>query len=512
MKRTFYIILSLLTLLFCTETRAQSLHKKSDYLPKNTQLPLKGDEESDFFKSAPASPKHEVRAVWLTTIMGLDWPKTFATNSINREAQKQELCEILDELQACRINTVVLQTRVRGSLIYPSKIEPWDICMTGTFDRDPGYDPLAFAIEETHKRGMELHAWMVTVPAFKVENAKKMGKRSLLKTHPELLKKHGDQYYLDPGLPGSSTYLTALCKELVSNYDIDGIHFDYIRYPENAESFGDGATYKKYGKGESKRAWRLDNITKMVRDAYEAVKDIKPWVRVSCSPVGKYKDLSRYSAKGWSAYGAVYQDAQGWLREGIMDMLLPMMYFQGDHFYPFAVDWQENCYGRTVAPGLGIYFLHPREKDWDWGVIQRELCYLRQMGLSGQAYFRSQFLTDNVKGIYTYLQQDYYPYPALLPPMTWQSTSIPEKPQLVSRERVDGINEKIEWKTETEGCRFVIYASSKTPVDTSNPKNIVKMTYDTSYTYSLLGAYYHDYHLAITALDRFGNESLPLEL
>jgi hypothetical protein len=221
--------------------------------------------------------------------------------------------------------------------------------------------------------------------------------------------------------------------------------------------------------------------------------------------------LSRYSAKGWSALGAVYQDAQGWLQEGIMDMLLPMMYFQGDHFYPFAVDWAEHDNGRTVAPGLGIYFLHPREKDWDWGIVQRELCYLRQMGLGGQAYFRSQFLTDNTKGIYDYLQKTFYPYPALLPPMTWQSTEKPEKPSLVSRERVDGINERLEWTT-VQGCRYVIYASSKQPVDTSNPQNIVKVTPETSFVYSLLGAYYHNYHLAITALDRYGNESQPLEL
>ena len=513
MKYTFYVIISLVAAIFCAETEAQNLHKKSDYLPKGKQeIPLEGVTEGSFFMSAPPAPKHEIRAVWLTTIMGLDWPKTQATNSANRERQKEELCQILDELQACRINTVVLQTRIRGSVIYPSKIEPWDICLTGTFDRDPGYDPLAFAIEETHKRGMELHAWLVTIPAFKIENAKKMGRRSLLKTHPGLLRKHGEQYYLDPGLPGSADYLTAVCQEIVSNYDVDGIHFDYIRYPENAESFSDAASYKKYGKGQSKRQWRLDNITRMVRDAYEAIKNIKPWVRVSCSPVGKYKDLNRYSARGWSAYGTVYQDAQGWLREGIMDFLLPMMYFQGDHFYPFAADWQENCYDRPVAPGLGIYFLSPKEKDWSLGVIQRELCYIRQMGLGGQAYFRSQFLTDNTKGIYTYIQKDYYPYPALLPPMTWQNVTPPEKPQLVSRTRVDGINEKIEWKTETEGCRFVIYASSKQPVDTNNPQNIVRMTYETNYTYSLLGAYYHNYHLAITALDRYGNESQPLEL
>ena len=276
--------------------------------------PKVSDQNCNLFLAAPTAPKHEVRAVWVTTLSGLDWPTSRATNAQGREKQKEELCRLLDRLQACRINTVMLQTRVRGSVIYPSKIEPWDVCLTGQFDRDPGYDPLAFAIEETHKRGMELHAWVVTVPAFKTANAKKMGKRSLLKTNPKLLKRHGDQYYLDPGLPGSSDYLTAICKEIVSQYDIDGIHFDYIRYPENPETFADGASYKKYGKGQNKRAWRRDNITNMVKDAYKAIKELKPWVRVSCSPVGKYNDVSRYSARGWSAYGTVYQDAQGWMR------------------------------------------------------------------------------------------------------------------------------------------------------------------------------------------------------
>lgn len=511
MKHTLYIFISLVSTLFCAETGAQFLHKKSDYLPKPKQELTQKRAEGLLFQSAPPAPKHEVRAVWLTTIGGLDWPMTKVTSEDDRQQQKEELCQILDELQACHINTVVLQTRIRGSVIYPSDIEPWDVCLTGTFDRDPGYDPLAFAIEETHKRGMELHAWVVTVPAFKIVNAKKMGKRSLLKTHPELLKKHGEQYYLDPGLPASSDYLTAICQEIVSLYDVDGIHFDYIRYPENPETFADAASYRKYGKGQDKRSWRTDNITRMVRQAYEAVKAIKPWVRVSCSPVGKYNNLNRYSARGWSALGTVYQDAQGWLREGIMDMLLPMMYFQGDHFYPFAADWQENSYGRTVAPGLGIYFLSPKEKDWEWGIIQRELCYLRQMGLGGQAYFRSRFLTDNTKGIYNYLQKDYYPYPALLPPMTWQSASKPETPRLVIRKNGGGVNEYVEW-IAVEGCRYVIYASSESPIDINNAKNIVKVTSETNYTYNLLGAYYRNYHLAITALDRYGNESLPLEL
>ena len=512
MKQTLYIIICLAAAVLCTETKAQvpewGLAARPKLAIRQSTTP---EQENNFFLSAPPAPKHEIRAVWVTTLNGLDWPKTKATDAEGRKKQKEELCLLLDQLQKCRINTVVLQTRIRGSVIYPSDIEPWDICLTGQFDRDPGYDPLAFAIEETHRRGMELHAWMVTVPAFKIANAQKMGKRSLLKTHPDLLRKHGEQYYLDPGLPGSADYLTALCKEIVSNYDIDGIHFDYIRYPEYAESFSDATSYRKHGKGKDKRAWRRGNVTRMVREAYNAVKELKPWVRISCSPVGKYNDLSRYSARGWSAYGTVYQDAQGWLREGIMDMLLPMMYFQGDHFFPFAVDWQENSSGHPVAPGLGIYFLSPKEKNWGLGVIQRELCYLRQMGLNGQAYFRSKFLTDNTKGIYDYLQKDFYPYPALLPPMTWQNATAPEKPRLEKRERRGGVNEYLEWEKQ-EDCRYVIYASKKFPIDISNPANIVKVTYDNNYTYSLLGAYYHDYHLAVTALDRYGNESQPLEL
>ncbi len=511
MKRTFLIYICLFGAFFSAKTGAQVLHKRSDYLPKTVTPPKVEVKERPLFQSAPPAPKYEVRAVWLTTIGGLDWPTSKARNEESRQRQKEELCQILDQLQACRINTVVLQTRIRGSVIYPSEIEPWDVCLTGEFDRDPGYDPLAFAIEETHRRGMELHAWIVTVPAFKIENARKMGKRSLFRTHPELLRKHGEQYYLDPGLPNSSNYLTKICQEIVSQYDIDGIHFDYIRYPENPESFSDGVSFRKFGKKQDKRSWRRDNITQMVRQAYEAVKELKPWVRVSCSPVGKFNDLSRYSARGWSAYGTVYQDAQGWLKEGIMDMLLPMMYFQGDHFYPFAVDWQEKSYGRTIAPGLGIYFLSPKEKNWDWGIIQRELCYLRQRGLGGQAYFRSRFLTDNTKGIYDYLQTYYYPTPALLPPMTWQNAEKPETPQLVTRRHAGGVNEYIEW-TAQEDCRYIIYASSESPIDTSNPKNIVKITRDPNYTYNIVAAYYLNYHLAVTALDRYGNESLPLEL
>ena len=470
------------------------------------------------------SPKRELRAVWVTTLSGLDWPRTKATSPAGIERQKEELRTLLDQLKAARINTVLLQTRIRGSVIYPSSIEPWDVCLTGQFDRNPGYDPLQFAIEETHRRGMELHAWIVTIPAFKTEAARKMGRRSLLTTHPSLLHKHNDQYYLDPGLPGTADYLSSLVREVVSRYDIDGIHFDYIRYPENAKTFPDDKTFRTHGKGKAKPTWRRENITHIVRRLYREVKAVKPWVVMSCSPVGKYRDTRRYSSRGWNSFDAVYQDAQGWLREGIQDALFPMMYFTGDHFYPFAVDWQEGSYGRYVAPGLGIYFLHPQEKDWSLSVITRELHYLRRNGLSGQAFFRSKFLTDNTKGLYDYLQQTFYPHPALPPAYPWLDPTPPSTPEGFTETPIDDQLTELRWHPSTDraagsqakaspNVRYNVYASYDYPVDITKGENLIATALsEPRYIYNRRYPEHYGLNLAVTAMDRCGNESEPAQL
>ncbi len=463
-------------------------------------------------------PKRELRAVWLTTLSGLDWPRTKATSPSTIEKQKRELCTLLDEMKQANINTILMQTRIRGSLIYPSRLEPWDACLTGTYDRNPGYDPLQYAIEQTHLRGMELHAWVVTIPAFKIATAQRMGKKSLLHTHPELLVKHNDQYYLDPGMPGTADYLSTILSDFIDRYDIDGIHFDYIRYPENATSFADGKTYKKYGHGKPKSEWRRDNITAIVRRLYNEVKQRKPWVKMSSSPVGKYRDTRRYSSRGWNAFDAVHQDAQGWLREGIQDALFPMMYFTGDHFYPFAVDWQEGAYGRPVCPGLGIYFLHPSEKNWDLSVITQELHYLRQEGLAGQAYFRARFLTDqDAKGLYAYLRNHFYPEPALPPCYPWLDSIPPSMPERFTLTPEAGNMALLAWASCTDNLsasvRYNVYASRQFPVDISNPENLVAtLLPNPEYHYNNLYAQLYGIHLAVTAIDRCGNEGPAAQL
>ena len=187
----------------------------------------------------PTSPKRETRAVWLTTYASLDWPKAKATGPDGAEAQKAELRRILDRLQEARLNTVLLQTRVRGSVIYPSAIEPWDACLTGTAGRSPGYDPLAFAIEECHRRGMECHAWMVTIPLGGRKHVAALGRSSVTKKKPAICVPYKRQYFLNPGHPQTKEYLMSLVREVVERYDVDGVHFDYLRYPERKVLYRD---------------------------------------------------------------------------------------------------------------------------------------------------------------------------------------------------------------------------------------------------------------------------------
>ena len=408
-------------------------------------------------------PKHEIRAVWITTISGLDWPRSHATDT-----QQRELTDILDKLQQANINTVLIQARVRASTIYPSNNEPWDICLTGTAGRSPGYDALKFCIDECHKRGMECHAWIVTIPVGKwnADGCKKLRAR-----YPNLIRKIGDEGYMDPEKPETGDYLAQVCADVTRRYDVDGIHLDYIRYPE---------TWKL----KVSRQQGRQNITSIVRKIHKAVKAEKPWVKLSCSPVGKYDDLSRYQSFGWNANTTVCQDAQGWLRDGL--------------------------YGRQVAPGLAIYMLHPREKNWDLDVIRREMNVLRQQGL-GITFFRSKFFTDNVKDVYTFTQ-DFNPYPALIPPMDWVTAPAPRPATRLSVNH-GAATDLLSWqgapsKNDGNYLLYNIYASDRYPVDTEDPACLVATRLqEQSLTVPHQG---RSLNYAVTCVDRYGRESTPV--
>lgn len=439
------------------------------------------------------APKHEVRAMWVTTIGGLDWPRTYAQNteaSINR--QKKELSNLLDKLRASGINTVLLQTRVRATTIYPSSYEPWDGCLSGKPGVSPGYDALQYAIDECHKRGMELHAWVVTIPVGRW-NGK--GCLSLRKKYPKLIRKIGEEGYMNPEDAQTGTYIAQICEEITRNYDIDGIHLDYIRYPEDWKIKVSKDKGRKY-------------ITDIVKKINIKVKSLKPWVKMSCSPIGKADDLPRNWSRGWNAYSRVCQDAQGWLRDGVMDQLYPMMYFRDENFYPFALDWKERSYDRMVVPGLGIYFLDPKLGNWTLKDITGEMEVCRQWGM-GHSFFRSKFFTDNTRGIYDFTSKEFNVMPAIVPAMTWECNVLPLAPTTI---KTDTLTSSISWsgaknRSNSPYLTYNVYSSVDCPVDITKAENLMLVsTRQTSVKVPLSGRYY-----AVTAMDRYGNESVPIQ-
>lgn len=470
-------------------------------------------------------PLRETRAVWLTTIGGLDWPRIQAIDARSRERQKQELIRILDQYQRANINTVIFQTRVRAALLYPSKIEPWELSLTGVAGKDPGYDPLAFCIDECHKRGMELHAWVVCIPIGTKERQAKYGAASLTKKRPELVKTaKGGEMFMIPGKPETADYIASICKEIVENYDVDGISLDYIRYPESIYNFSDENLYPR-SSSQSKADWKRENITRIVRRVHDVVKPIKPWVKLSSSPIGKYKDTSRYSAGGWNGYNAVWQDPILWLKEDWQDLLFPMMYFTGNNYYPFLFQWAEMANGHPICPGLGIYFLDPREGRWTLNEVRAEMHTARNSGIGGIAFYRGEFLTNNTKGIYDTTCDEFFPYPALTARMTWMGDTLaPTAP--TSLYYKDGI---LYWKSHTlsnspcegedsirkvpsplgedgRGPLYNIYGSNTYPVDVTKAENLLAARV-TDTQWQLNARAQKVRHYAVTAMDRLGNES-----
>lgn len=448
-------------------------------------------------------PAVEVRAAWLTTNWGLDWP----TRGTSVESQKAELRQILDELKAQNFNMILFQARAQGSVFYKSDIEP----LSEYFNHSDDFDPLAFAIDECHKRGMECHAWIITYP---MEKAKlrytgkgRKRKATPAEVKPDYYKLVGSTWYLDPGRPETRARILSIVKEIVSNYDVDGIHFDYIRYPSNTGKFPDSDTYKKYGNGESLQDWRRSNINRLVSDVYDEVKATKKWVQISSSPLGRYKVLPEVAPNdGWTAYETVFQDAGYWMQSGKHDLVFPMMYYRNHYFYPFLDDWVKNSNGRIVVPGLGVYQMD--ELNWDLQDILNQMKYTRDNKVQGQAYFRTGNVLSNLKGIKDSIYA-YYPTPAKLPPLTWLSDKLPATPTNILIYKSEGDTLNVVWNApnHNEELTYTIYATSADSVDTNNGEHILATGIrGTSYSFPMAIGDYGVYY-TLTASNRYHNES-----
>lgn len=342
----------------------------------------------------------EMRAVWLTSIYGLDWPRHTVHKASDIDLQKRELLSILDRLAEAHFNTVFLQVRHRGDLIYRSDIEPFSSALGNLMVMNQnGYDPLAFAVEECHKRGLACHAWMVALPLGNDKQVQRLAPRGVWSRHRSWTIKHHGEWYLNPALPEVHNYIAQIAQEIVSRYDVDGIHLDYIRYPEEAQSFPDKKEFAAQKIEKDRQRWRRSNISSIVQKVSESTRQVAPWVQISAATLGKYRQLAQYPRIGWTCLESVSQDPKEWIDKGWVDFIVPMMYYKNQHFDPFLEDWKKSFPSyANIIPGLGVYRLYDQSR-WQTDEISSQIDMLRALNFKGFCFYREENIRPNAKGV-----------------------------------------------------------------------------------------------------------------
>lgn len=377
-----------------------------------------GSEEETFVTPNSEKGKYHMRAVWLTTIYGLDWPSTTARNQSDEERQKAELVSILDDLQYIGVNTVYLQVRSRGRLIYPSDLEPLssDFVPSNSIYQ-LGYDPLEFAIQECHKRGMSLHAWLVVLPLGSDAEVRAMPKWCYPRSSTDGVVHYNRYWYMDPGSPRTWTHLRAIVRELVERYRVSGIHLDYIRYPDRSKGFPDQMAFSR-SMFTHISDFRRANINKVVAEiAHELASDsivigYKPFL--SAAVVGRYRRGEQSTKGEWTAYDSVYQDPVAWAKAGTIDFVVPMMYFKGGIFPSAFQQWKNSLNEVTdscpIIAGLAPYMVDKREGNWHKEEVIEQVDFLDSIPVAynfsqksavntGVALFRAKHVLDSNLGV-----------------------------------------------------------------------------------------------------------------
>lgn len=295
--------------------------------------------------------ERELRGIWLTTVWNIDFP---TSSSLSAQAQQDQLIEILDILHDTGFNAVFFQVRPEGDAVYASEVEPWSRFLTGTSGTDPGYDPLALLIEEGHTRNIEVHAWINPYRA-KVSTSATMGPGHISVTNPGAVITYGSNVWMDPGQTVVQDRLIEVIEDLVTRYDLDGVHFDdyFYPYPISGTPFPDSATYSAYqasGGTLDLGDWRRDNVNRMVKRVHETVRDLDPAVRFGVSPFGIYRPGQPEGITGLDAYAAIYADPVRWSEEGWVDYLAPQLYWPSTQtrqaFSPLIDWWSDLGQGR----------------------------------------------------------------------------------------------------------------------------------------------------------------------
>ena len=369
----------------------------------------------------------EFRGVWVATVDNIDWPKK---GDYNTESQKAAFIKLLNMHKLNGMNAMIVQVRPAADAFYPSPFGPWSEWLTGKqgLPPSPYYDPLEFMITETHKRGMEFHAWMNPYRAIFNINSSSIAEAHITKIHPDWFLTYGDKQYFDPGNREVQQYVCNVVKDVVSRYAVDAIHFDDYFYPYRipGKEFPDDTKYQQYGRGMNKEDWRRSNTDSIIYKLSKVIKEANAKCQFGISPFGVWRNIDKDPVNGSNTkagqtnYDDLYADILLWLKKGWIDYVAPQLYWEFGHkAAPFEVLvdwWGQHSYGKKCYIGLGIYRANSNTAWKDKTQLPQQITRIRNTpNLQGMIFFSSKSFDNNPNGWSDSLRLNYFSVPAKPP-------------------------------------------------------------------------------------------------
>ncbi len=473
----------------------------------------------------PRQPlKRELRAAWLPTIYRSEYAQLSPYDAADLLLQRVET------LHQLGCNAIFFQVRAEGDAWYPSALEPWSKYLTGRQGQAPEepWDPLELVLEACHERGMELHAWIN--PYRGASNASaELAPTHPARRYPELFIRYGGQLLMNPGHPQSIPYITSVVKDLVTRYDLDGLHFDdyFYPYPKAGEELQDEETFRAYGLGKGyargeKARWRRDKVNELIRATRETLLELRPWMRFGVSPFGIYRNASTApegsQTAGLQSYDDLSADVLYWAHEGWVDYVVPQVYWNRGHKvadYDVLVPWWAEQLPRTTQLYIGQHVGRTME-----GRQLEEKLQLSRHYAQGNVWWPADDLLRNVGGIGDSLATSYQRYPALLPVQrgVLGKTKAPAAPSRIwledDREGFSLCWEDRHQKDDPESpYLYVVYAFPRgTKVSTKDPRYIRQISRSNRYRLTIDELLDGEHQFLVTALNRFWQESKPHKL
>ncbi len=474
-------------------------------------------------------PKREFRGVWIATVENIDWP---STQHLTTEQQKAELISQLDAHEETGINAIMFQIRPAADAFYAKSREPWSKWLNGKQGRAPAplYDPLEFAINEAHKRGMELHAWFNPYRATNDANFTALSPGHITRIKPEWFFTYGGIKLFNPGIPEVRDYIVRVILDVVDNYDIDGVHMDdyFYPYPIDGQHINDAETFKTYGGDYTDiRDWRRHNVDTLIKMLSDSIHKHKPHVKFGISPFGiwanQFQNPEGSDTHGGSSYYELFADSRKWVKEGWVDYINPQLYWPIDNnsaaFNKLLDWWSDNTYNRHLYIGMAAYRIneHRKGKFKDPAQMPAQIRYLRNNPrVEGSVYFSSKSLLNNPLGFTDSLTNNYYNSLALPPVMLWLDSIPPNAPRnFLSAQGKNGVD--LKWETpllardKEPVYGYVIYRfNGNEKVDLTDPQYILHIQYnDATFFTDTTAEKGKTYLYVVTAIDRLKNESEP---